>query len=573
MCFFGVAALPLLHFSEIPDSLFVSKEIGLLFCSGLCCLSAALFWGQMVRFSVLDIVAFVFLVAVPVFQYLFLPNISFFSVSSSLSYYAIFSVVSIIAKCDQRFAVRVFLECCLAVFHLVLLAAILQDLKLLRYTYPGGMATAFFSNPSLFGIYLAFSIVVLFSFIGSDEWKNQKTIYLCLIVLLAVCYMLKSESRAALVAILGCSVMYAPIRKVMIGSFKGIVFTIIVGFFLLTALYVLKPESANGRILIWLSSLSMLGENWLFGVGIEKFSVSFLRHQAIVLDNDLFYKSLGMYADETRTAFNDVLHFSCERGVLGFICVLYIFRVLFSNRKSCYGFASHNFHKIKTLAVLLVLAGLFSYPLQTIPMAILFWALLGLLAAYSSTKCTINGRLFHVFISVAGIAFLCVGIGKYRAYKEWFSLEQRMSYKELKAMESLLPFLNDDASFLISLSKLYRVNGDLNKSIGFAEKAIRLSPNREHHYHLAELYKRNKQPDKSEQVYRFVEKSIPHLIKPKYLRLMLYYEYDCEKFVFNATEVLLFKPKIESKTVLELKGEIKRKLEQESSPSKKKSQK
>ncbi len=73
-------------------------------------------------------------------------------------------------------------------------------------------------------------------------------------------------------------------------------------------------------------SIKLLRENWLHGIGFQKFRVEFNEQQAAYFSNRSLDDNISLLADNTFYAFNDILQWIIETGIVGFlIFVLFLF--------------------------------------------------------------------------------------------------------------------------------------------------------------------------------------------------------------------------------------------------------
>ncbi|WP_293913474.1 MULTISPECIES: O-antigen ligase family protein [unclassified Sphingobacterium] len=559
---FAILTIPFLHFSNVRDSILSSNEIGLYILCSICCISVIPLIGNRIYLSQLELAVFSLLIFVPIIQNYFVSGVSHLSMLKPFSYYIVFITISRFAKKYKSIILKFFYQSFFIIIHITLIVVFLQLLNFLPNFYAVNNPTAFFNNPGPFGIFLALSVVMAFYFLRKPF--SVRNIYLVFFIFIVFYFLIQSDSRSAWISIIICLLMYIPLNKTILQNslyiYIIVSFLIIIGYFL----YIFKAQSANGRILIWLTSWEMFRENWIFGVGLERFSVNFLKYQASIFEINLFKRYLQNYADESQAAFNDILHFACERGIIGLTSILIIVKsILFSKYFSINSDEKKDIEILRCLLLIIIISGLFSYPLQTIPLSLIFWTSLGIYNSYMYKvrySFTLNRSFMIIVILFIFSVTSYFTYYKYKSYRKWFQLEQRMSYKEENAMLSLYPFLYNRPSFLISLSKIYKVKGNMEKSIHFAEEAIALSSKKDHYYYLADLYKDNGFPNDAEKIYCYIENSIPHLIRPKYLRSLLYYDYDCDRFYPMAIETLRFHPKIESVYVYEMKQELIKRL-------------
>src|SRR5690606_35919289 len=148
--------------------------------------------------------------------------------------------------------------------------------------------------------------------------------------------------------------------------------------------YQLKPISANGRILIWQISFEVIKSNIIFGVGEGNFAFNFLNYQHKFFASSTNVKKYGATISDIRFAFNDLLQEFAEDGVIGFIIFLFIFvavlKILFSLIKGY----KNNIEKRSFFLVLLlmlcilIVGGLFSYPLSLFSFKIILFSIFAL---------------------------------------------------------------------------------------------------------------------------------------------------------------------------------------------------
>lgn len=127
----------------------------------------------------------------------------------------------------------------------------------------------------------------------------------------------------------------------------------------LWGLYQIRPDSANGRILVWKCSLEMIDQKPLFGHGKGGFMAHYMNYQAHWLASRPEY-SYADLADNIKTPFNEWIKILCEYGFAGFVLSLAVVAGLFRRwRKqsdqtdcSCAGLS----------LVAIMCCSLFSYP-------------------------------------------------------------------------------------------------------------------------------------------------------------------------------------------------------------------
>lgn len=166
--------------------------------------------------------------------------------------------------------------------------------------------------------------------------------------------------------------------------------TIALGF----ALYFLKKDSADGRLLMWIVSLRAICGHLWFGNGIGGFHKAFSDSQA-----SFFAKnpdsSFALVAGSPEYAFNDFLEVGVEQGVIGMlffslIIILSIIRLL--KKRDPIGFG----------LIALSVSAMFSYPFNLLPFRIIGCVFVAYAAALDKLSLlTVKGWLKIVLPIVA----------------------------------------------------------------------------------------------------------------------------------------------------------------------------
>ncbi|WP_458409072.1 O-antigen ligase family protein [Bacteroides congonensis] len=235
--------------------------------------------------------------------------------------------------------------------------------------------------------------------------------------------------------------------KFTIGLRSSWIFRLLILIFIFISaygLYQLKPHSADGRILIWKVTLTMIKEKPLTGFGPKGFETHYMHYQASYL------KTKGtphekFLASSNHLAYNEPLRLVVEYGIAGlllYLCLLYV--VIIVPRKK----------DIVTLSAQSILTaylvwGLFAYPHQVFQMqtiVILALACLSgrcqkvLFAIPSTFRLSRIIKLMMV-IALAGLAFIITE--KYQYHRRFYNIMSsyspdhwEKSLGELIALES-----------------------------------------------------------------------------------------------------------------------------------------
>jgi O-antigen ligase len=373
-------------------------------------------------------------------------------------------------------------------------------------------------------------------------------------------------------------------------------------------LYHFKKGSADGRVLIWKVSIEMIKDKPIFGYGYDGFKRYYMDFQAEYFENNPDTKD-ALVAGDTNYAFNESLQLAVEHGVIGIILITTIILLVFfvkSNfqplKNEKYEIENENiglsFHPdlkhaeekesdwfilpiSRAVILSIVVFGLFSYPLQILPIKICLVVALAMVANSFRRKLFINfhdityfSNSFRLFVKsiisiglllILATAFLHIQQVK-NAYIQWKNAYDLYNYGIY-------------ADCLKDYEKAYlklKTNGDLltnyGKALSMAEKhaeaaiellqAARYYPNTVVYTAIGDSYKELGKINQAEQAYLHAWQMNPSRFYPKYLLTKLYDETGQKAKATDVAKELLYKDiKIESTAIKEIKEEMKKIIE------------
>jgi len=218
--------------------------------------------------------------------------------------------------------------------------------------------------------------------------------YLAVIALISIILVLPaSRSRAAWLAVLGASgylfaIKYKDYFKKWFNlsfaiKFSLIIFTVAILSSGLTGVYLMKKNSADGRLLVWKITANMIADHPVTGTGMDGFKAYYMDYQAEYFrqnpDSDE-----AVVAGDANYAFNELLQQTSEHGFVGgFLLVLVIMTAIFARSdpgKTKTNKNNQNFTLtdknlvIVSKAILISIAtfSMFSYPGQILPIKTCF---------------------------------------------------------------------------------------------------------------------------------------------------------------------------------------------------------
>lgn len=168
-------------------------------------------------------------------------------------------------------------------------------------------------------------------------------------------------------------------------------------------LYFLKPQSANGRIIVWKTSLKMIADKPLTGFGKGGFAANYMYYQAEYMKSSASSREKRL-AGSTHMAFNEPLRITVEYGFIGlFIYVIFVIWILYPPKRQ-------NFVIIisKSLLAGIIMWGMFAYPDMVFPVCVL-WVIGIICILNKKTEKTyiifIHNKCFQ---TVATVIYCCI---------------------------------------------------------------------------------------------------------------------------------------------------------------------
>jgi O-antigen ligase len=335
--------------------------------------------------------------------------------------------------------------------------------------------------------------------------------------------------------------------------------------------YLLKKDSADGRVLMWKIAAKVITKNSVEGTGLGGFATPYASAQETYFASGEASYTEKLVAGTPEYLFNEYLQLILELGIFGFICF-----VLFIG--SCFykGYKNGQTAACGGLIALCVFA-FSSYPLQLPSFCIVLTILLALCLIpprYKETepftgkyRIRLSAGFTGLFILImCGASFSIFWFQKdmYSNYKEWSKikmLHQVKAYEQAaKAYAKLYPVLGYEPAFLFEYAQCLSNQKEYELSNLYLEKATSLKVDPMIYNVMAKNYQAM---GKFKEAERWLWKSIhllPERLYPYYLLTKLYADPGCneqQKARNMAVIVLTKEPKVQSRAICEMKEEIK----------------
>lgn len=429
------------------------------------------------------------------------------------------------------------------------------------------VVTGSFFNPGPCGIFLA-GVFVLAVAMMKKEYRKVgfnlmfvRYVTACVTFGVTLVAMVPTMSRAGWIgALVGVMLLYRrevvawgnTRRRWVIGG--GIVGMIVV----LMLFYLLKKDSANGRLFIWQNTVSAYWKTPLFGVGIDGFERAFAEAQ-----HDYFEKEKVLEQDNrhvemagvVESAFNEPLALFLLLGAVGGVltAMVLFFKLQRLTAYSC-------------VAVALLVASFFSYTFYIPSIAIVFL----FAVAQLPDRRVRGGRYVNVLMfGIMGIVVLFFDFrefGRREAYRKWKNNAVYYTWEDYQSVVEeygkLYPVLKNDFKFLFEYGHSLHKEGRYEESNIMLKRGIRHSADPMFWNIAGNNYLALKQYDQGMTAYLRAYYTCPNRVYPLYLLTKLEAERGDTTMMNYYGRILLGKrPKVPSLAVDEMKFEIRKMLD------------
>ena len=429
------------------------------------------------------------------------------------------------------------------------------------------VVTGSFFNPGPCGILLAGVFVLAVAMMKKGYRKVGfnlmfvRYVTACVTFGVTLVAMIPTMSRAGWIgALVGVMLLYRreivswgnTRRRWVIGG--GIVGMIVV----LTLFYLLKKDSANGRLFIWQNTVSAYWKTPLFGVGIDGFERAFAGAQ-----HDYFEKEKVLERDNrhvemagvVESAFNEPLALFLLLGAVGGVlaAMVLFFKLQRLTAYSC-------------VAVALLVASFFSYTFYIPSIAIVFL----FAVAQLPDRRVRGGRYVNVLMfGIMGIVVLFFDFrefGRREAYRKWKNNAVYYTWEDYQSVVEeygkLYPVLKNDFKFLFEYGHSLHKVGRYEESNIMLKRGIRHSADPMFWNIAGNNYLALKQYDQGMTAYLRAYYTCPNRVYPLYLLTKLEAERGDTTMMNYYGRILLGKrPKVPSLAVDEMKFEIRKMLD------------
>lgn len=391
------------------------------------------------------------------------------------------------------------------------------------------------------------------------------------LVIIGVSVIILTKSRAAILSLFFSTCLFL---IYIFNSFERIqnipkkrwfFFTgIIVVASLVVLMYQIRPESANGRLLIWkIALLEMFPENILFGHGIGAFENHYMQYQAQYFEKEIRQNFEILSVSNTPYSFNEFIKLLIEQGSIGLFLFLTILGLVAKKGKEIL-FKG----KEKTIIIVPILSlfsllifSLFSYPFSDILIQVIFWINISWISSSVTPRIQFVTKQINfpkVILIFTLSTSLYLNYNQYKNYELWdiirYEEKKLGDYKKLETkIQHKGLFYQDYASELKKMKKHQDARDILEKAKFFSS-----SPTL--YMQLGRYYgEKHNLLDSAASNYKYVSKALPYKFLPRYRLFRLYDKYSKKELKCQLSHEILNMPvKKKSKMLDSIISDVKR---------------
>jgi O-antigen polymerase len=357
----------------------------------------------------------------------------------------------------------------------------------------------------------------------------------------------------------------------------------------MAGLYLLKKDSANGRLFIYRNTLSMIADQPISGHGPGGFAARYMHYQAAFFAKNPEAPQ-AWQAGDNHYAFNEYLRHAAEYGLVGLLLMLALLVTAFMAKKAKRTESSQAGTRpllMPARAALISVAvfAMTSYPSDILPIKIVaVWALAAIASETSqvkqtkwSNKCQLILSIFPKVAVLIIAAILMVNMPAFTkrqtaALKTWnqaFTLYGMGAYRQsVDAYVQAWPVLQYNGVFLTNYGKALSMAGRHTEAVEILARAAGTKPGTVVYTSLGDSHKALGQTGESETAYLYAWHMAPARFYPQYLLALLYDETgQYGKAVATARYLLQKEVKVPSKAIDEIREAMHAILEKHSGAS------
>lgn len=428
-------------------------------------------------------------------------------------------------------------ENCLSLFTPSIFASYLVQISIgfsqaITYDWASLSIRGQFSNSGFFANYLVGFLPFGLSIVLKKNINNYLRIGLVVIIALTFILLYFTKARSALVGCLSGACMLLFIYRIkQLKKTRAIIFLCclllpFIGYWL----YQLKPNSVQGRLIIYRNTFSIIKDHLLTGVGPNRFSAVYNNYQARYFENNRASIQQQFLADNTFEAFNFILQILAEYGLIGFFLLLLITSYFLKRLKIRSSYSSAVIGSFASIVALLV-SSLFSNPFHLTPVLLLSCYHISIVYPISINRHRNNSSfqnftLPFIFILIFSFFVVWYSLNQYAGAVNWSKASRAAVYNDFSKADSFYKkaycSLDHNGDFLFNYGTEACIGKGYELSIHVLERTKRFYSSSNLYVYLGNAYSAMNEFEKAEKSYLTSIHIAPSHIYPKYQLIQLY---------------------------------------------------
>lgn len=409
----------------------------------------------------------------------------------------------------------------------------LQLIGIKQSNNPQFIATGFSSNPNT--VCILFAVMCPFII---NRIKHSKYTYTWLLILfISIVYVLCLKCRTA---ILGATIII--IMHLLFNTkiqnwlrhkkyrlwFCGVA-SIVIALISIYALYQLKRDSADGRLLVWKISTNMIMEK-PSGWGVGMFEKYYNLSQGEYFEHTHGTESERMLSDIVRMAYNDYLEQGVETGIVGMLFLIAFYASLIMHSLKCNNIKGLSL--VCSFAVMCIVNFIYS--------AILPWHVLIVCSAFVLYRTDqLKSRVLNITLTAIFIFTCCVITHKYyciaTAQMELNKIKNSPNINtSVSGITKLEKQIDTSSEYYFLLADIHKRNHNYKGAIKSLEKASKYTSDTKLFFKMFSSYDMLDKTREGIQYIKTISNMLPQNMTSKYILLRWY---DCSGLHNEALEV------------------------------------
>lgn len=378
-----------------------------------------------------------------------------------------------------------------------------------------------------------------------EEIKSYRLMTNLIVATIFVAIVLSASRAGIIIALI--LILNSLLGRSRIKKYKFIII-LIVSVCLIIVSYYLKTQSADGRILIWRSSLNMALDTPVIGYGLGGFRKLYMDYQASFLSS-LNNEEYNLLADNTLYPFNEFINLYLCFGIVGWILFSIIILLIgFGYKKSS------TVEKKVALSSLFALGfiSFFSYPFKyPFTYLICIFNMYILIKDFWAIRMAGLCRTLAMFLAIGCIPLTYIASERIVGEYKW---KQAYDSKNMDQYKLLLPILGNNSFFLYNYSAELFQKNRIDESLEIAQLCRSVLSSYDLELLLGDIYFLKQDHKLAERHYINASKMCPCRFIPLNQLYDLYKITNDEEKAMAIAEKIVHKPiKVKSKTVDQIK--------------------